>query len=181
MHIFLTGEIQVGKSTLVNRVLRQLPEVGLAGFRTVTVADIPGAIGSVYLVDAADNAPVYSEENRIGIRMGSGRGIEAFPEVFESCGMALLSGAARGQLILMDEVGKTEAAAPAFCAAVSVLLDGRTPILGVVRKHGDAPLLHCIRSHPNVELMEVTPENRETLVQLVADRLRAVLETSASR
>ena len=41
MHVFLTGEIQVGKSTLIRRVLAALPDVRTVGFRTVTAADLP--------------------------------------------------------------------------------------------------------------------------------------------
>ena len=55
MHVFLTGDIQVGKTTLINKVLNELPKCRLGGFRTVTKADIPGTAGSVYIVRANES------------------------------------------------------------------------------------------------------------------------------
>ena len=47
MNIFLTGNTQVGKSTLISRVLEKLPGVETSGFKTITAADVPGAIAIV--------------------------------------------------------------------------------------------------------------------------------------
>jgi len=164
-HLFLTGDIQIGKSTLLRRVLDALGPVRLGGFRTVTAADIPGAVGSVYLVPAAQARPGFSPDCRVAIRWGPGRGAECFPEVFDRRGTELLADAAQAQLIVMDEIGFLEASAPRFSARVSALLDGETPILGVVRKQGETPLQQYIRSHPRVRLVEVTEENRDELAE----------------
>lgn len=164
MHIFLTGEIQVGKSTLIRKTLAALPPLRLTGFRTVTVSDVPGALGSVYIL-GAEEAPLRDRpDRRVMLRYGVGRDAERFPEVFESAGLALLQGAETGELILMDEIGKAEDAAPRFCARVRELLDGPTPILGVLRQEGETPLQQFIRRHPAVEIITVTRENRDELV-----------------
>lgn len=170
MHVFLTGDFQIGKSTLINTVLKDLPANRLGGFRTVSVADIPGAFGSVYIVKAADlfsagDAGVeelsYTEENRVGIR--GNEGPIGFPEVFDIYGVNILSDAGKCNLILMDEIGKMERRSPLFIARVLKLLDGDVPIFGVVRKEGSTPLQEAIRNHPNVRLIEVTPEDRDQL------------------
>lgn len=163
MHIFLTGEIRVGKSTVLNRVLAGLYSVTLSGFRTVTVADVPGTFGSVYLTAVPEDGAPNGAENRIGIRHGPGVGLEAFPDVFDRRGLALLENAERAQLIIMDEIGKMEAPAERFCSRVKELLDGDTPILGVVRHRDSTPLQECIKHHPNVRILTVTEENRDTL------------------
>ena len=164
MHIFLTGEIQVGKSTLIRKTLAALPALRLTGFRTVTVSDIPGALGSVYILGAAEAPPRDRPDRRVMLRYGLGRGAERFPEVFETAGLSLLEGAETGELILMDEIGKAEEAAPRFCARVRELLDGPTPILGVLRQEAQSPLRQFIRRHPAVEIITVTRENRDELV-----------------
>ncbi|MBE6016824.1 MAG: NUDIX domain-containing protein [Lachnospiraceae bacterium] len=162
MHIFLTGDFQIGKSTLINKVLENLPACRLGGFRTISVADIPGAFGSVYILSASGGAePSYGDENRVGIRGGSGPA--GFPEVFDRRGIEILSGSEKCDLILMDEIGKMERNSPLFIARVLELLDGDVPVFGVLRKEGSTPLQEAIRDHSNVRLIEVTAENRDTL------------------
>ena len=175
MHIFLTGNIQVGKSTLIRNVLTRFPEIEPGGFRTVTVADIPGATGSVYIIDASDREGSYQDENRVGIRRGPGLGATAFPNAFDARGVAILEGAERRKLILRDEIGKMEASAVLFCARVKALLDGDTPILGVVRQEGQTSLQTAVRSHPKVRLITVTENNRDDLADQVAAMLRREL------
>ena len=171
MHVFLTGDIQVGKSTLASKVLAAMGDVRLGGFRTITVDDRPDAFGSLYLVPAAAEHPVCGDENRVGIRRGYGRGTEGFPEVFNRAGTAVLAGAEDCELILMDEIGKLESDSPAFLSRIAALLDGDVPIFGVLRKEGETPQQMLVRSHPKVCLIEVTAENRDAL----ADEITALL------
>ncbi len=172
MHIFLTGPIQVGKTTLIRRTLQSMQSLRLGGFRTITAADVPGATGSLYIVEAAEGRCDLSADNRVGIRRGPGLGAIAFPNAFDQWGTALLADAEQADLILMDEIGKMEQTAFLFCGRVRELLDGVTPILGVVRQEGQTPLQCQIRSHPNVRLIEVTTQNRDALTEELPKLLR---------
>ena len=100
--------------------------------------------------------------NEYGIRCGS-PGPAAFPEVFDSFGVMILSDAEDCDLILMDEIGKMERKALIFTKRVLELLDGDVPVLGVLRKEGSTPLQEQIRNHKNVRLIEVTKENRNRI------------------
>ena len=194
MHVFLTGDIQVGKTTLINKVLNELPKCRLGGFRTVTKADIPGTAGSVYIVRANASCSagasrtggagerfgdenhawiLRGDENHAGILCGDENrvgircgnpGPKAFPEVFDSFGVSILADAESCDLILMDEIGKMERKALIFTGRVLELLNGDVPVFGVLRKEGSTPLQEQIRSHSNVRLIEVTRENRDRLV-----------------
>lgn len=174
MHIFLTGQRQVGKSTLLQRALAELPPLNLGGFRTVTAADVRGALGSVYILPASDET-ACRDDCRVAIRYGIGRGVNAFPEVFDHWGVELLHCAEKADLIIMDEIGFLEAAAPVFSRRIAALLDGETPIFGVVRGTDETPLLHLVRTHPQVRLVEVTEANRERLRPEVTALLRQAL------
>ena len=176
MHVFLTGDIQVGKSTLTKKVLSALGDVRLGGFRTVTVDDRPDAFGSLYLVPAAVENPACGDDNRVGIRRGRGRGTEGFPEVFDRAGTEVLSDAEDCDLILMDEIGKLESESPAFLGHIEALLDGGVPILGVLRKEGETPQQMLVRSHPKVRLIEVTEQNRDALASEIAALLKAQMK-----
>ena len=167
MHIFLTGDVQVGKSTIIKKTLAALKLRDIGGFRSVSVPDLPDGAMSVYLIPARDEHPMMGDWNRVGIRKGCGRGIEKIPEAFERAGVQALVDAENMPLILMDEVGRMESAAARFSARILELLNGDTPILGVVQKIADSKLTNAIRQHPNVRVLTVTKENREKLAEEV--------------
>lgn len=174
MHIFLTGPVQVGKSTILRKTLETL-QITPGGFRTVSAADLPDGAMSVYLLPAGEEKPSMTEENRVGIRKLA-RGIVKFPVRFERAGIAALQNAEGSRLILMDEVGRMELDAAQFSARVLELLDGGTPILGVVQKMADTPLTNAIRSHPNVRVIEISADNREEKAREVLALARKELD-----
>ena len=167
MHIFLTGDVQVGKSTIIRKTLTALHMEKPGGFRSISVADLPDGQMSVYLIAAAEGNSPMGDWNRVGIRRGSGRGIVKIPEAFERAGIQALAGAEQSRLILMDEVGRMEHAAAQFSARILELLDGQTPIFGVVQQIADTPLTNAIRQHPNVRVLTITKENREEMAREV--------------
>ena len=174
-HLFLTGEVQVGKSTLLRRMTAAVPGLRPGGFRTVSVFDMPGGACSVYLVPAAGE-PIFGSDNRVGIRLWEGRGIQAFPEIFDTAGVRALRDAERCPLIVMDEIGRMEEEADDFSARVRELLDGKTPILGVVQKKAQTALAEAIRAHPEVALVEVRQDNRDLLLPELRAQLRRTLD-----
>ena len=72
-----------------------------------------------------------------------------------------------------------------FSARILELLDGKTPILGVVQKVADTPLTNAIRRHPDVRVLEITTGNREemakTVLQLVKKALDRVTDSGGGR
>lgn len=171
-HLFLTGDIQVGKSTLLNRLLARHPDWRVGGFRTVTrYGDIKNAIGGVYLLPVNGAWERYDADNRIGIRWGStsAHPFDSFPNVFETVGVSLLECTDGYNVIWMDELGKMETHAPTFCRRVLDILDGPIPVWGVV-KPLSTPLLDAVRNHPRTELVAVTPDNRDTLFSTLSSR-----------
>ena len=168
MHVFLTGPVQIGKSTLIAAALDAIEPEQLGGFRTVSAK--PEADGSrpVYLHPAAAQDLFCNAHNRVGIRRPA-LGIASFPDAFETAGLAALADAEDCDLILMDEIGRMERHADAYSARI------RT-ILGVVQKKADTPLAAVVRSHPNVCLLEVSAENRNNLLP----EILTALHTSAA-
>lgn len=163
-HIFLTGDIQVGKSTILNKYIAAHPEKRVGGYRTVWSGDrSAGGSSAIHIVPAVGDVPL-TEENRVGIRAGKwpNRICTDYTEVCDSVGVELLENTKNCDLILMDEIGQGENEAKQFHAAVLGLLDGDTTVIGVVRnKPGVLPDL--VRAHPNVETIVVTVENREDI------------------
>ena len=168
-HIFLTGGIQVGKSTLINSALSRHPGLRLGGFRTLSVypqADEP--LRHVYMVPASRPDAPCEEGNTVGL-CHPGQPLRRYPDVFDALGVQYLTQPEAPDLVLMDELGTLEGEALRFQAAVLRRLDGRVPVLGVI-KPKPSPFLDAIRGRPNVHIIEVTADNRDNLPEPL-DRL----------
>ena len=172
MHVFLTGEVQIGKSTAINRFLASVPEKRVSGFKTVSRPRAGDGALEVLL-----SSPDGSNSHVVGLRLGNGR-YEGYPEIFDEYGPALLDGT--GDLVLMDEIGFMERHAARFSEAVLRTLDGTTPVLGVIKPKSTA-LLDEIRARRDVCVMEVTAQNRDIIPTLLsrllfgAEKLSAVI------
>lgn len=172
MHIFLTGEVQVGKSTIIRRWLEAHPHLRVGGFRTVSGARGEDGEDTVHIIPAAGD-PALTKENRIMFRQGEWphRRRELFPQVFDSVGVALLRDDGEKDVLIMDEIGFTEDDAALFQQAVLEKLEGDTPILGVVRALPGV-LADAVRAHPKSRIVAVTQENREeVLARLLRERI----------
>lgn len=162
MHVFLTGRIQVGKSTVIRRYLESWPELRVGGFRTVWKKERNAEENSIHIVRACGGAA--TDENRVGLRIGTypNRTAIDFPEVFDRVGVPLLESSDGSDIIIMDEIGAGENKSLLFQREVLRRLDGDIPVLGVVR---DRPgvLPELVRGHRRTEIITVTEENREAV------------------
>lgn len=156
-HIFYIGPRGIGKSTLLQKHLAQLDGT-YAGFRTVKVPC--GDSFSVHMLPV-DKMETPSEANFLFCRDGK-RNYAENALRFDSIGCGILSDAEGAELIIMDELGSAESAAKAFQRRVLELLDGDSPILGVLQE-GESAFQKKVASHPKVELIYVTEENRDNL------------------
>ncbi|MDR1217009.1 MAG: nucleoside-triphosphatase [Oscillospiraceae bacterium] len=162
-HIFLTGEIQVGKSTAIRKFLDNT-SVGADGFlthilrergsRELAVARFDTERGETDWRQAAVTSPLRSA---------------ALRDLFDSHGAAIVNASGGRQIVIMDELGALEEDSPAFKSAVVNKLDGQTPVLGVIKK-AESAFLDSLCRRPDVELITVTPENRDDIPAVLAER-----------
>ncbi len=149
MHIFLTGPLQSGKSTAIARYLVGRPEAP-GGFRTHW--DRAGGRLTLELLETGETLSVATMEPH---------GVRADRAAFDAAGERLLSApAGRRSLLLMDELGFLEWCSPVFQRAVFTLLDGPTPVLGVLRRHAKSPFWGPVSRRADVRLLPLTVENR---------------------
>ena len=83
-------------------------------------------------------------------------------DLFDRLGPAALADAADCDVIVMDELGPSEAAALEFQKAVLAALDGDKPVYGVLQQ-ADSEFLSRVAAHPRVRVVTVTEENRDRL------------------
>jgi nucleoside-triphosphatase len=157
--IFLTGKIQIGKSTVVDKVISAWDGT-VTGFRTWFGDDRGSPDRFLYISD------VYKKRICKAVRFESGRPKEIFFESFNNFGAGLINETGDSRLIIMDELGRFESRADIFKSAAMQKLDNDTPVLGVLRLDSYG-WLDDIRAHPNVCVIEVTEENRDELPETV--------------
>ena len=163
MHLFLTGDKQVGKSTLLNRLLDywNLPAAGLRTRRFLIDGQLKGHCLESLLPDWPE------ELNRIPcvIRLNANRCTGVIP-AYDQVGAAMLKASrqSNARLILLDELGKTERTAEAFMAEVQACLDGPIPVVGVLQ-NCDFPLKEQLLARADTRIVTVSCDNREALFE----------------
>lgn len=169
-HLFLTGEKGVGKSTLLQRALGGY-QGRVGGLRTLrTDACCPGG-WSVHLFGPGEE-PVPSADNLLFVCGGPQNDT---PGRFDRLGCRALQRSAGCPLLVLDELGPHEARAAEFRQAVLALLDGGTPILGVLQAPAAAFWPELLQ-HPEAALLEITRRNRDR--EEVLEQIRAIIKSS---
>lgn len=166
--LLLTGRPGVGKTTVVRRVVERLgrPAGGLytgelrergrrVGFEIVTLDGQKATLSHVGL-DSRPRVGRYGVDVAALDRVG----VPAIRRAVET-----------GALVVVDEIGKMELFSEAFKAAVVEALESPSPVLGTITwsRH---PWADRIKQRADVEVIEVTLENRDALVDQLVERLR---------
>lgn len=159
MKILLCGDINSGKSTMIERLVADLGEAP-RGY--ITVRQPAGADGTsyVYLYDIA-SPPERIEDSQV-IMSISDSGVERHPEYMDSLAARWLRAIPEGSLVVMDEIGTLETASPAFQREVMRILSGDYRVFAAVKAQ-NTDFLRAVRRHPDCELYIITPENRNDL------------------
>ena len=158
------------------RKLLQQTEGRIAGFKTVSMPGEKESESDIYILPPEGGPEDCGAENRIIHRDYIGQpGPVVFPKAFDGYGCDLLKDTKGASLILMDELGIMEAQSPAFQEAVRECIRGEVPVLGVVRSKPH-PFLDWVRSYPTVKVVEITPENRDSILPELAELLKKNME-----
>lgn len=166
MHIFLTGAIQIGKSTIIRKTLDHLNQT-YGGFKTYFGSDRSSDDRLLYM-NGADEPKFFTADYGIAVFKQ-----DCFPETdvakFNTYGVELiLSAKVNRAMIIMDECGNLENDALNFQHEILQTLDEDHPVLGVI-KQSSYGWTDMIRNHRNVKLITVTRENRNELPQALVN------------
>ena len=141
-HIFLTGKKHIGKSTLIQKILDDYKKTS-DGFLTVRTKN--------YLKDQYSVHMYHLKEkelpNKSNLLFLCGK-TDEHTAMCSDC-----------SLIVMDELGPHEADAALFRRKILNLLDGQTPILGVLQEPAESFWPEIV-NHPKVEIIIISEDNR---------------------
>lgn len=165
---FLVGRPGVGKTTLLLKVAQRLSAVRVGGFFTQEIREAGERMGfrvETFSGLAGTLAHVCRQE---GPRAGK-YGVDV--AAFERIGVAGLERAIKeADVILIDEIGRMELNSRRFQKAVLSALDSDKPVMATVMAHFD-PFAEALKARADVQLVEVTKESRERLVEELGTQL----------
>lgn len=175
-NIILTGDLQVGKSTIIDKYIEYLKNNNLSygGFRTFSIEE--GDEYNVYIVPATADIKldksqikhrlIYSDyklsnENKIGERNNK----IFYKSIFDNVGLEILGSDIKNKnVIIFDEIGHIEETTNLFLPKIkSLLYDKNKKIVAIFRKHGNK-LLEQLKTDNNSLIIEVTIENRDDIM-----------------
>ena len=167
----LTGRPGVGKTTCLRKAL-DLLRVPAGGFFTEELRDRERRVG--FRLETLDGrrATLAHADRPGGPRVGRyGVNLEALERVGVP---SIRTGVRRGDLVVIDEIGKMEMASAAFRSAVEEVLAAPVIMLGTILE-SPHPWADRVKGHPAVALVEVTAANRESLPDRLAGLVTAAL------
>ncbi|NLZ27767.1 MAG: hypothetical protein GX887_02225 [Firmicutes bacterium] len=161
INIFLTGDIRVGKSVLIDRVVDDL-YIKAGGFKTLRHYSAGKHDG--FVMEDLNEEKVSPVRRLFIAEKGEKDRWKGVPETFEGFGVDILRKSLSSDidLIIMDELGYFESGAMNFQQQVFKCLSASLPVLGVIKKRSTA-FLDRIRAMENVIVLPVTTASRDII------------------
>ena len=172
-NIFLTGAPSSGKTTVIRKVIDGL-NLPANGFYTEEERVGGKRVG--FLMRTLDGRDAYLAHQDIP----SDFQIRRYGVSIENIEMlAVPSIEPVGQnVIILDEIGKMECFSEAFKTAAVRALDSSNIVIGTIPFGGDT-FITGIKDRADLELHEVTPENRDALPDLILGKIEMLRRRSA--
>ena len=156
-HILLTGPPAVGKSTIIRKIIERLP-IPSNGFYTEEERVNGKRVG--FITHTLDGKMGYLAHQNISssFHIGSyGVNIENIENLFIPAIAPM-----NNPIIIIDEIGLMQCCSHQFIASVKNALDSDSIVIGTIPLQNTDGILE-IKQRDDVEIIEVTPENRDLL------------------
>jgi nucleoside-triphosphatase len=158
--ILLTGRPGCGKTTLIQRVVRDLA-LPAGGFYTKEIRERGVRVGFKLITLEAKEAVFAHVNFRTSERLGK-YGLDLAK--LETVGVAEVREALRARkLLVIDEIGPMELRSAIFRDVITETFETAVAILATITAR-PFPFTNAIKKRPDVRVVEVRPNNREELV-----------------
>lgn len=163
--LLLTGPPGVGKTTLVRRVAALLGDRRISGFTTDELRSHGERVGFRIVPFGGEKRTLAHVDFHGCSRVGR-YGVDV--AAIDATADAALAPNPTTEFYLIDEIGKMECFSERFVTAMGRLFEGIRPVAATVARSGGGFIAE-VKRRPEAELWEVTRQNREAMVQQVAD------------
>jgi nucleoside-triphosphatase len=171
-NLMLTGPPGVGKTTLLLRVLGDLPPDAACGFVTRELRRDGRRVGFAVETLAGESAVLAHVETRSQHRVGR---YQVDLAAFETTALqAIDPGCVTAPLIVIDEIGKMECLSDRFRELVVAALGSDRAVLATIALRGNH-FIESLKNRPEVTLLRITQQNRDRLVGQMVGWAREVL------
>ena len=166
-NILITGPPRCGKSTLIERVVRQL-QIPMTGFFTKEIREDGRRVG-FSITTLAGKTGVLAHQRikgkyrvgRYGVNVGDIDKI-AVPSMLPS---------GSDELIVIDEIGKMECYSNLFKETLTKMLSSQHQLIGSIAIKGNY-FIQSIKERDDVSLIHLSEANRESAVAALLEMLR---------
>lgn len=165
-NLFLTGAPSSGKTTVIKKVIQAL-EVPANGFYTEEERSEGKRVGFIlFTLDgkkgylAHQDIPSEFHIRRFGVSLENIDNI-AVPSITPK----------EQQVIILDEIGKMECFSEKFKQAAKNALDSPNLVIGTIT-FGGSDFIQQVKQRDDIEIIEVTLENRNQLPDLILDKAK---------
>lgn len=167
MRLLLTGNPGIGKTTVIHRVVQNLRGIQCAGFYTEEMRTGGQRQGfKILTLDGREG--VLASMGGGGARVGR---YSVHVQEFEAMVLPLIDPERTpADLYVIDEIGKMELLSQKFRKGLVDLLARPSHIMATIAKRGGG-FVDQIKARNDVELIEVTKENRDQLPEAIARRI----------
>jgi len=168
--ILLQGPPKVGKTTVVERLVELLRagDVSAGGFVTRELREHGRRVGFAVRDLNGAEAVIAHQDYGTGVQVGRfGVDVAAFERVALP---ALAFALENGGIVVIDEIARMELASADFVNLLHKIMDQAVPIVATVHVH-DHPVTAALLRRPDVEVVQVTQDNRDGLPARLLARL----------
>jgi nucleoside-triphosphatase len=163
----ITGKPGVGKTTLVQKIIKRMGSINMAGFYTSEIRSAGSRLGfELQGLNGGYRTLAHVEidsRHRVG-RYGVDKdGFEEFLATLDLLNPDV-------ELIVIDEIGKMELFSYRFRSLVCDALSADKQVLATIPLKGDE-FIREIKQRLDIKLLEVTHANRDRLPAAIVERL----------
>jgi len=169
-NIFLTGAPSSGKTTVIRRVIARLTYPA-TGFYTEEQRVAGKRVGFIMKTIEGRSGYLAHQDIRSDFHI---RRYGVSIENIETIAVPSITPSNR-HIIILDEIGKMECFSDLFKRAAITALDSPNIVVGTITLGGD-DFITRIKGRGDIEIHEVTEENRDSLPDLIMERVAHLLK-----
>ncbi len=167
-NILFTGRPGVGKTTVIMKLISGLKGVG--GFYTEEIRERGERKGFRIVTLRGKKGILAHKDLKAPYRVGKyGVNIEDLENIAGRSILLALDNIDQ-KIVLIDEIGRMELYSPKFQEAVIKALDSSKRVIGTLQQRHNK-FTDAVRERGDVEIVEVTLENRKRLIEELREKL----------